>query len=60
MIYAVALYYGTLSSNFAAPMVISLGVIVSFGFSVWLADGEITPQRLLGVLVVMFGVWLMR
>jgi len=60
MIYAVALFYGTLSSDFAAPIVISLGVIVSFCFSVWLADGEITAQRLAGVAVVMFGVWLMR
>jgi drug/metabolite transporter (DMT)-like permease len=60
MFYAVALFYGTLSSDFAPSIVISLGVIVSFIFSVWLGDGVITPQRLAGIAVVMFGVWLMR
>ena len=60
MIYALALFYGTRSSAFAAPIVITLGVLVSFGFSVWLADGVITGRRLLGVGIVMFGVWLMQ
>ncbi|MEM7111754.1 MAG: hypothetical protein AAF614_04930 [Chloroflexota bacterium] len=60
MVYALAIFHGIRSTAFAPSIVITLGVLVSFAFSVWFADGVITPQRLLGIFVVMCGVWLMR
>ena len=60
MTYAIAIFFGVRSSAFAPSIVITLGVIVSFMFSVWLADGVIIPRRLLGIGIVLIGVWLMR
>lgn len=60
MVYAMAIFFGIRSSSFAPSIVITLGVIVSFLFSVWLADGIITPRRVLGIGIVMVGVFLMR
>lgn len=58
--FGLATFYGARSSTFATSIVIALGVVVSYGFSVWFADGVITTTRLVGVGVILLGVCLIR
>ena len=58
--FGLATFYALKVSAFAIPSVISLGVIVSFIFSVCFADGSITTNRLIGLVAIIFGVWLLK
>lgn len=58
--FGVATYYALKSSAYAIPIVISLGLIVSFVFSTIFADGRITITKLIGLFVIMIGVLLIK
>ena len=58
--FGVATFYALKSSPFAITAVISIGLIVSFVFSSLFADGRITITRLLGLGVIVAGVWLLK
>lgn len=58
--FAVATFFAIKSSPFAVTVVISLGLAVSFVFSVIFANAEVTVARVAGLGAIAFGVWLMR
>ena len=58
--FGVATYYALKVSPFAIPSVISLGLIVSFIFSVAFTQGEINSYKLLGLGAIIIGVWLLK
>ena len=58
--FGVATFYALKSSPLAITAVISLGLLVSFLFSVLFTNGEITLQRILGLCTIIVGVWLLR
>lgn len=58
--FGVATYYALKSSAYAIPIIISLGLIVSFVFSTIFADGRITINKLIGLLVIVIGVLLIK
>ena len=58
--FGIATYFALKTSPFAVTLVIAIGLIVSFLFSVLVVSAEATPQRLIGLVVVMAGVWLLR
>ena len=58
--FGVATYYAFKSSPYAITSVISVGLIVSFVFSSLFADGEITALRIIGLGVIILGIWLIK
>ena len=58
--FGVATFYGLKGSPYAITAVISIGLIVSFVFSVLFADGRITSFRIFGLAMIIFGVWLLK
>ena len=58
--FGVATYYALKSSPYAITAVISIGLIVSFVFSSLFTDGRVTLTRLLGLGVIVAGVWLLK
>ena len=58
--FGVATYYALKSSPYAITAVISIGLIVSFVFSSLFADGKITMMKLIGLSVIILGVWLVK
>ena len=58
--FGVATYFALKSSPYAIPIIISLGLIVSFIFSVIFLDVKITPIKLSGVLMIVVGVMLVK
>ena len=58
--FGVATFYGLKSSPYAITAVISIGLIVSFVFSSFFADGKVTAMRLLGLGIIIIGVWLLK
>ncbi|MEM8845157.1 MAG: hypothetical protein AAGB35_08960 [Pseudomonadota bacterium] len=58
--FGVATFYALKSSAYAITSVISIGLIVSFIFSTLFADGKITLTRIIGVGVIILGVWLIK
>ena len=58
--FGVATYFALKSSSFAIPMIISLGLIVSFVFSVLFADGKISISKLAGLGIIVIGVLLIK
>ena len=58
--FGIATFFAIKASPFAVTVVIALGLIVSFVFSVLVVSAEATPQRLVGLVIIMVGVWLLN
>jgi uncharacterized membrane protein len=58
--FGVATFYALKTSSYAIPVVISIGLVVSFVFSTLFADGRVTIMRLAGLALILSGVWLMK
>ena len=58
--FGVATYYALKSSAYAIPIIISLGLVVSFVFSTLFADGRVTVVRLVGLGIIVLGVVLIK
>ncbi len=58
--FGVATYFALKSSSYAVPIIISLGLIVSFIFATIFSDGKITVERLIGLLVIVLGIVLIK
>jgi hypothetical protein len=59
MFFGLALYYGFAVTRFAIPATIAIGVITSFAYSVAFLGGQISLIRMLGVAIVMVGIFLL-
>ena len=58
--FGVATYYALKNSAYAIPIIISLGLIVSFVFSTLFADGRVTITRIVGLSIIVIGVVLIK
>ena len=59
-IWAAGLYFGFKNTNLALPIAISIGVITGFVYSLLFLDATFTPLKLLGVALVLGGIFLMQ
>lgn len=59
MFFGVALFYGFSVTRFAIPSIISIGVITSFLYSIFVLGASITLTKVLGILVIILGIILM-
>ena len=55
-----ALYYGFLEVSFAITIAISIGVISSFIFSIFMYGVQVSLMHLLGVVCILAGIYLLR
>ncbi len=55
-----AVYYGFLSTQSAIPIMISIGVMVAFVYSVVFLGIEVTALKILGLLFIMLGIYLLQ
>ena len=58
--FGVATFYALKSSPIAITVVISIGLLVSYVFSVIFTNGEIGVQKLAGLCTIIIGVWLIK
>ena len=58
--FGVATFYALKSSPFAITVVISVGLLVSFLFSVLFANGPINIHKIAGICTIILGVWLIK
>ena len=58
--FGVATFYAIKSSSFAITIVISLGLLVSFLFSLMFAHGVLSIQKILGICTIIIGVWMIK
>ena len=58
--FGIATYYALKSSAYAIPIIISLGLLVSFVFSVLFADGKISSSKLIGFCIIILGVLIVK
>ena len=58
--FGVATYYALKNSAYAIPMIISIGLIVSFVFSTLFADGRISMTKIIGLVLIIVGVVLLK
>jgi len=58
--FGVATFYALKSSTLAITVVISVGLLVSYLFSVFFTNGEISIQKLAGLCTILAGVWLIK
>lgn len=58
--FGVATFYAYKSSPFAITVVISIGLLVSFIFSVLFASGAINIQKSAGLCLIIAGIWLIK
>jgi len=59
-IFAVAIFYGLQVTSAAVTIVLSIGVVTSFIFSVAFLGVYVTSIKLLGVLLIIAGIYLLR
>ncbi len=55
-----AVYFGFLATNSAVPVMLSLGVLVTFVYSVLTLGVAVTLAKLLGVALIIAGIYLLR
>ena len=60
VLWAVAVFFGLRGTPYALPATIAIGIITSFFFSVVVLGTSITIYRLLGIVVILLGVYLLR
>lgn len=58
--FASALYFGFQFSKFAIPMAIAVGVVASFVYSMLFLGGTVSAFKLLGVALILVGIYLLR
>ncbi|MGH1537978.1 MAG: hypothetical protein ACRBDX_08010 [Gammaproteobacteria bacterium] len=58
--FGVATFYAYKSSPLAITVVISIGLLVSFVFSVIFANGEINLQKIAALCLITLGIWLIK
>ena len=58
--FGVATFYALKSSPLAITVVISVGLIVSYIFSVLFTNGEINLQKIAGICTIIIGLWLIK
>lgn len=58
--FGVATFYALKSSPLAITVVISIGLLVSYVFSVIFVNGEISIQKSAGLFAILAGVWLIK
>ena len=58
--FGIATFYAYKSSPFAITVVISIGVLVSFIFSVLFASGAINIQKSAGLCLIIAGIWFIK
>ncbi len=58
--FGVATYFALKNSPYAITIVISIGLIVSFVFSTFVTDGRITALHILGLGIIILGVWFLK
>lgn len=56
MFFGLGLYYGFGFTRFAIPAAISIGVVTSFVYSVFVLGAQVTSIKILGALMVILGV----
>ncbi len=59
-LYGVAAFYAIRASSYGTSIVISLGVVVSFVISAYWTSSSIAPKHIVGIVVVLVGVWLLQ
>lgn len=59
LFWAAAFYYGLKETKDALPMLIAIGVITSFVYSVAFLGDEVTALHLLGLVLVLGGIYLL-
>lgn len=59
LFWAMAVYFGLRESRDALPMLVAIGVIVSFVYSILFLHDQATPARLLGLVLVLGGIYLL-
>ena len=59
-VWATGLYFGFKNTNLALPIAISIGVVTGFVYSLLFLDATFTPLKLLGVALVLGGIFLMQ
>ena len=58
--FGIATFYALKSSTFAITVVISIGLLVSFIFSILFVNGVVNPQKILGISIIILGIWLIK
>ena len=58
--FGVATYFALKSSPYAVPVIISVGLIVSFIFSVLFTNASITPVKFLALSLIIIGIIFLR
>lgn len=58
--FGVATFYAYKSSAFAITVVISIGLLVSFVFSIMFSSGVINMQKISGLCIIILGIWLIK
>jgi hypothetical protein len=59
-LWGVAIFFGLQNTKYAIPVVIALGIITSFFYSVIVLENPVTWPRLLGVGLVILGIYFIR
>jgi drug/metabolite transporter (DMT)-like permease len=59
LFFALAVYHGFIISRFSISMIVALGVLVTFVYSVLVLGAQVTPIKLCGVAAVLTGIALL-
>lgn len=58
--FGIATFYAYKSSPFAITVVISIGLLVSFAFSIFFAGAAINIQKITGLCLIIAGIWFIK
>ncbi|HRH24700.1 MAG TPA: hypothetical protein PK109_03905 [Candidatus Paceibacterota bacterium] len=58
--FAAALWHGFKITAYAIPISIAIGVIASFTYSIAILHASVTPVKLLGVMLILLGIYFLR
>ena len=59
-LFAIGIYFGFIVSNNALPISIAIGVVTSYMYSVVTLGVSVTTAKLLGVFLVIIGIYLLK
>ena len=60
MAFNASLYYGFLATPFALSVAVSIGVIISFLYSIFMMGAGVSAPNLLGVALIIVGIFLIK
>ena len=60
VLWGVAVFFGLRNTSYAIPAAIAVGIMTSFVYSVVALDSSVTWTRLLGLAVVLLGIYLIK